>query len=177
MKKRLPLFLAYLVLVTFSVTVASFSRYTVVRSASDTAVAAKVAFDYVPISATLNGTPIPSINGGISIGSVQPGSVLVYSFHIRNFKDADTSEVLMKYLISVSFDPSDKVIPLMYVLTPNGTYPSAGGGWIYLNHGTQTTHSYTLTVIWPQSEDNAQYAGKAQSVRIKVDAEQANGYS
>ncbi len=174
MKKRLPLLLLYLVLVTFSVTVASFSRYTVVRSASDTAVVAKVAFDYVPISATLNDIPIASISGGISVGNVQPGSVLVYSFQIRNYKDSDVSEVLMKYLLSVSFDPSEKVIPLTYTLTPSDTYPSAGGGWVYLEHGIQTTHIYTLTVTWPQGEDSTQYAGQSQSVKIQVDAEQAN---
>ena len=175
MKKRLPIILAYLLVVTFAVTGASFARFRTTGSVSDSATVAKVAFDYVPMSATLNGEPIFTIDGGISVGNVQPGSVLIYTFQVRNYQGANLSQVLLKYSISVSFDPSARVIPLTYSLTPNDTYPSNGSGWYYMTPGSQKTQSFTLTVLWASSDSQETLTGQSQSVRIKVDAQQADG--
>jgi hypothetical protein len=174
MRKRVYAYLIYLILITLLVTAVSFSRYATLVTGSEEAGVAGMVIEYVPVSATLNGDTVSSISNGIMVNNVTPGTVLVYHFNIRNYEGSNLNQVLMKYHITVSFDPDPKEIPLTYDLAPGGTYNSAGGGWTYLGFEEQETHSYTLTVTWEESENDPSYASKTQQVLIEIDSEQVD---
>ena len=174
MKNRLFLYLSYLVLVSFVVTGITFSRYDTVTSGSDEANAAQAVFEYVPISATINGDPIADIQNGISVADVKPGDELIYYFDIKNYDGSNINQVLLKYNIDVSFSPNPTTLPLTYLLTPADSYPSAGGNWIYLGFDSEETHSYMLMVLWAAADDNPSYIGKQQNVQIQINTEQAD---
>jgi hypothetical protein len=163
-----------MLMVTLVVTAVSFSRYSTVVEATDTVSVAKPVMDYTPIGITFNGVPMSGFESGISLSDVQPGDVLVYTFNIKNYKDADINEVLLKYLITVVFDPTPTTLPLSYSLVAGDTYPAAGGNWVYLSFGTQITHTYTLTVTWDSEDDDPAYTGQAQDIEIQIDAQQAD---
>ncbi|MFA5528935.1 MAG: hypothetical protein WC996_10020 [Peptostreptococcales bacterium] len=177
-KKRYYAYLLYLIIVTLIVTGVSFSRYQTIVESSATASVAKPVLAYVPVSATLNGVELTKIQAGIDVSEVLPGDELVYQFKIRNFEGTESNievnQVLLKYIIHVTFDPSVPNLPLTYDIEPTGVYPSAGGNWTYLSFGSQITHSYTLTVSWDESEIDPIYKDKQQSIHIQIDAEQAD---
>ncbi len=174
MKNRLVVYLFYLVLVSFAATGVSFACFETAISGSDEANVAQAVIKYVPLTATLNGAEITGIDNGLSISEVKPGDLLVYTFNVTNFKDANINQVLLKYKIDVYFNPSTKELPLTYTLYPSDTYSSAGGGWTYMNYGAQETHNYTLTVSWDAAEDGGEYIGKEQSIQILIEAEQVD---
>ena len=176
MKNRALIYLSYLVLVSFVVTGVTFSRYETVLCGSDIANTAQAVIEYVPISATLNDVPISNVENGISIGEAKPGDELVYYFDINNYNNSDINQVLLKYKINISFDPSSTTLPLTYYLMPAESYESAGGSWIYLGFGSEETHSYMLIVSWDELSNGEEYLSQQQNIQIELDAEQVDSY-
>lgn len=166
---RLYVYLVYLLVVTFVVTGVSFSRYSKIVSGSDEARVAVTVIEYVPISASYNGSPIEEIGDGLSLTDMAPGDEIVYNFEIRNFNASKQNEVLMKYMISVAFDPNPSLLPLDWTLTPDGSYPSPGAGWTTLGYSDEITHSYTLTIKWDEDETGSEYSDQEQNVRVDID--------
>lgn len=172
MKNRIYMFLTYLVLISLIIAGISMSRYETTMTGSGEAVIGAVIIDYVPRSATLNGEPITASSGGISVSDLGPGSEVIYEFDIKNYKDDHLNRVLLKYKVSVILDPEQQTIPLTYDLTPDGTYQSAGDGWVLLGHSTEETHSYTLTIVWDEEDINPDYLNQQQVLKLKIEAEQ-----
>ena len=172
MKKSLYSILSYLVLISLLITGISMSRYETTMTGSSEAIIGRPVIDYVPVSATLNGEPINASSGGINISDLSAGSEVVYKFNINNFKDEKINEVLLKYKISVSFDSDPEKIPLTYTITPDGSYQSAGNGWVLLACNSEETHSYTLTIVWDEAEIDPAYLNQQQMIRIRIDAQQ-----
>ena len=172
MKNPLYILLTYLLLISLIVLGISMSRYETTMTGSSSAVVGQAILDYVPVSATLNGEPINASSGGINISELTSGSEVIYKFNINNFKDDKMNQVLLKYKITVSFDPDPRTIPLTYTITPDGTYPSAGDGWVLLGFDSEETHSYTLRIVWDEAEINPAYLNQQQKVQLKIDAEQ-----
>ncbi|MDD3693723.1 MAG: hypothetical protein PHX02_07490 [Oscillospiraceae bacterium] len=171
MKKNV--FLAYLLIITVISTAVSFSKFSTSGQFSDNVRVASPILHYVPQYATLNDNLITDLSDGININDALPGDVLVYRFDILNFNGDKINEVLLKYKITVTFTPSTVVLPLDYTLQPADYYESAGGEWIYMDSGKKTTHSYTLTVTWPSSNNNSDYEGQQQNIGIHIESEQS----
>jgi hypothetical protein len=172
MKNRLHIYITYIVLISFLVAGISLSRFETTMTGSGIAVVGRPVIDCVPISAELNGEPVAAESGGIDIGGLNPGDEFVYRFSVSNFKDGVSNEVLLKYKVSISFDPDPLTIPFECTIMPDGSYPSAGGGWTLMGFGQGETHSYTLTVRWDESQTDPVYLNRQQSLRLKIDAEQ-----
>ncbi len=171
--RNLHIYLLYLVVITFVITSVSLSRYTKIVELQDEAKVARVIVKYVPISAALNGTPITNLSEGLSLSDMEPGDELTYVFEIRNYDGELQSQVKMKYLIDVTFDPEPPVLPLTYTLLPAASYPSAGSGWTALSYGPgNIAHSYTLTITWDEDEVDPGYIGQTQTVKIDISSEQ-----
>jgi len=164
-----------MIVVSLVVTAVSFSRYSTTVEGSTQVSVAKPVVEYIPGKLTLNGVPLTTSAGGISLTDVMPGDELVYAFEIRNFTEDDENQVLMQYWINVIYDPADPtVLPLQDTLVAGGTYPSAGGDWVYLGFGEQITHSYTLTVSWDEGEVDPAYMNQEQSIQIQINSQQAD---
>jgi hypothetical protein len=174
MKKMYFAYLMYLIVVTLIVTAVSFSRYATVVEVSASVSVAKPVVRYVPVSGMFNGEPLGEVTEGITIEDVLPGDELVLEFNINNFDEDDQNQVLMKYRVSIAFDPAEPNLPLEYTLQPLGEYPSAGDGWVYMGFDGQITHSYILTVSWDESDDSPAFLGKEQRVQVIVDAQQVD---
>lgn len=175
MKKNYYVYLMYLIVLTLMVTAVSFSRYATVISTGAVALVAKPVVRYVPASASFNGESLNNVTGGISLTDVLPGDELVFEFDITNFDGDDQNQVLMKYRVSVAFDPQEPALPLEYALEPLEEYPPAGGGWVFMGFQEPTIHRYRLTVSWDESYDNPAYMGQEQSIQIIIDAQQVYG--
>ncbi|MDD3168745.1 MAG: hypothetical protein PHC91_04675 [Eubacteriales bacterium] len=174
MVKKYYIYLIYLIVVTLVVTVVSFSRYSTIAEGSSNAVVAVPVIDYVPVSAFFNNEPISIVSGGgIVIHDLQPGDELIYHFKICNFKGTKTNQVLLKYAVSVDFEPDPKLIPLTYAISPAAVYQSQDI-WTYLGYGDPVTHNYTLTVLWSEDLYDAAYLNKEQQIEIRIDTEQAD---
>lgn len=171
MRRMLPFYIVYLIIVTMVVTGVSFSKYGTIVDGADSARVARPVLDYVPMSATFNGTPIGELSGGMTFNEVQPGDTLVYNFEIRNFEGTNLNEVLLKYYIDIAVEPVG-VLPLDTTLTPGGSYPAAGSGWIILGMGSHITHSYALTISWNAGTTGSEYSEKEQSIKITINAQQ-----
>jgi len=175
MAKKYYIYLIYLIVVTLVVTVVSFSKYSTTAEGSSSVVVAVPVIDYVPVSANFNGEPISIVSGGgIVIQDLQPGDTLEYHFKICNFKEEKINQVLLKYAISVAFEPDPKQIPLTYSITPEYAYLSQDS-WTYLGHGDHETHYYTLTAAWGEDLYDTAYLNKEQQIMIRIDSEQADG--
>ena len=174
MKKRHYFYLIYVIVVSLVVTAVSFSRYSTTVEGSTQVSVAKPVLDYTPGSVSLNGVPLVTSGGGISLTDVMPGDELVYTFDIANYDGTHENQVLMQYLITVAFDPYPTVLPLVYDLAADGAYPSAGGSWTYLGFGSQITHGYTLTVSWDEGEVDPDYIGQAQNIQVQINSQQAD---
>lgn len=172
MKNHIYIFLTYLVLISLVIAGISMSRYETTMTGSGESVIGTAVIDCVPRSATLNGEPITTSSGGISVSDLNPGDEVVYVFDIKNFKDDNLNRVLLKYKVSVILDPETLTIPLNYTVTPGGTYQAAGDGWILLGHASEETHSYTLTIVWAEGANNPIYLNQQQMLRLKIEAEQ-----
>jgi hypothetical protein len=110
MKKKYYIYLIYLSVVTLVVTVVSVSRYNSTVEGGGSAVVAVPVIAYIPVSATFNGDPLTDItDGGLDISGFQPGDELVYNFNVSNYDGTRQNQVLLKYDISVSFDPDPQV--------------------------------------------------------------------
>jgi signal peptidase len=172
-KGRVQLYLVYLLVVTFILTGISLSRFSTAISLGGSAKVARAVFEYVPVSALLNGEPIP-IADGLDISDALPGDELVYNFEIRNFDEDGTNQVLLKYRVSVTFDPEPSALPLSYEVTPQGSYPAAGDGWVYMDFGEPLTHAYSLTVNWDENDIDPAHLSQEQPIQIEVVAEQVD---
>ncbi len=172
-KGRVQLYLVYLLVVTFILTGISLSRFSTAISLGGSAKVARAVFEYVPVSALLNGEPIP-IADGLDISDALPGDELVYNFEIRNFDEDGTNQVLLKYRVSVTFDPEPSALPLSYEVTPQGSYPAAGDGWVYMDFGEPLTHAYSLTVNWDENDIDPAHLSQEQTIQIEVVAEQVD---
>jgi hypothetical protein len=173
MKNHLHVILLYLVVVSLVAAGISISRFETTMTGSSEAVIGRPVIDCAPVSAELNGAPVAAGDSGIDISNMTAGDELVYKFNINNFKGEITNEVLLKYRITVSFDPHPLNIPLTYTLTPDDEYQPAGGdGWALLGFDGQETHSYTLTVTWDESKTDPAYLSQQQSLRLIINAEQ-----
>ena len=174
MKKKYYVYLIYLSVVTLVVTVVSFSRYSATVEGGGSVTVAVPVIEYIPVSATFNDEPITDITGGgIVLHDLRPGDELVYRFNISNHDGARRNQVLLKYDISVAFDPDPQVIPLEYTISPAAVYRSQGE-WTYLGFEEQETHSYTLTVLWSGDQYDMSYLDKEQLIEIRIDTEQAD---
>lgn len=166
-KRNIYIYLLYLLLVTTVITGVSLSRYSKLFTGEDTALAARIVVDYVPVSATLNGDPVADINDGISLTDITKGDVLVYNFDVRNHDGVSRTQVAFRYKITISFNPSAKVLPLTYTLSP-----SSGESWTSMGFNSDETDAYTLTVTWPTALDGG--ASQTQEVIVTVDYEQVD---
>jgi len=164
--------LSYLVLISLIVSGISMSRYETTMTGTGESVIGAAIIDYVPRSITLNGEPITASGGGINISDMNPGDELTYEFDIKNYKEENINRVLLKYKVSVIFDPETQTIPLTYELTPDDTYQSAGDGWVLLGHTIEETHGYTLSIVWDEAEVNTDYLNQQQLLKLKIEAEQ-----
>lgn len=173
MKKGLYIFLTYLVVVSLLAAGISMSRFETTMTGNGVAVVGRAVIDYVPVSATLNGQPIDAGSGGINISDLTAGSEMIYEFDINNYKGESINEVLLKYKISVGFDPEPQTIPLTCTLTPGGAYQSAGDdGWVLLGFAEQETHSYMLTIQWDEADTDPDFLNQQQMLKLIIDAEQ-----
>jgi hypothetical protein len=177
MKKRVPIYIIYLALFSFIVTGVSLSRYSKSVADSNNVAAAKTIVEYIPVSTTLNGVPITAKEGGLSVSDMKPGDVLVYHFNVTNFIGEDINQTLMKYCINVIFDPEPALIPVEYILSPDGIYPSAGENWTYISFESEETHGYTLTVTWDEALNDPEYLNQQQDIQIQINAEQVDSIS
>lgn len=174
-KKRYYIYLFFLIIITLAVTAVSLSKYSTTIDGSVQATVAKPVIGYVPQGATLNAEPITPIISGIAVSEAMPGDELVFHFDILNYEGANTNEVLLKYKITVTLNPSPTNLPLDdYTLEPTGSYPSAGEGWTYMSFGEQITHSYILTVTWPSDANDSSYQSKQQSINIEIESQQVD---
>lgn len=164
-RNNIYIYLLYLLLVTTVITGVSLSRYSKLVTGDDTALAAKIVVDYVPVSATLNGDPVADISSGISLTDITEGDVLVYNFAVRNYDGVSRTQVAFRYKITISFDPSAKVLPLEYVLNP-----SSGESWTSMGFSSDESDAYTLTVTWPAASGGG--ASQTQNVIVTIDYEQ-----
>ncbi len=172
--RKYYIYLMYLIVITFVVTTVSFSKYLSTVGGGGSVTVAVPVIEYIPVSATFNGVPISGITGGgIVLNGLEPGDELIYNFNILNHNDTKQNQVLLKYDISVSFDPDPQVIPLTYTLSPAAIY-SSQGEWTYLGYAYQETHSYTLTVLWGGEMYDTAYLNKEQLIEIRIDSEQAD---
>lgn len=171
MRRMLPFYVVYLIIITMVVTGVSFSKYGTIVDETDAARVARPVLDYVPISATFKGTPIGELSGGMTFNDVQPGDELIFHFEIRNYKNENLNEVLLKYKIEISIEPEGE-LPLLSTLTPDDSYAAAGGGWIFLGMGSPVSHLYTLTIVWDSGTTGSEYSEKEQSIKITINAEQ-----
>lgn len=167
MKKRVYIYLVYLVLISFVVTGVSLSRYSSSVAGSESAAAAKAVIDYVPVSMTLNGVLMTAGEDGLSVSDMEPGDRLIYYFNVNNFRGENINQVLMKYSISVVFDPAPLSIPVTYDVSPIGTDH-------YMGFGENETHSYTLTIVWDAAQNDPAYLNQQQDIKIQINAEQVD---
>ncbi len=174
MRNRFYIFMTYLILITLVVLGVSMSRYETTMTGSSSAIVGQAVLDYVPVSATLNGEPISDVSGGINVSELSAGSELIYKFNINNFKDGNLNEVLLKYKISVSFDPDPKTIPLTYTVTPDEAYQAAegGDGWVLMGFESEETHGYTLKIVWDGADIDPAYLNQQQKIQLRINAEQ-----
>ena len=126
----------------------------------------------------------------INVSGLRPGDARNYIFQVTNTEKGITSEVGQDYSIVVETTGN---LPLDFSLAHesgnpdmNGTFVNTGesgklifddgkaviqGG--YLPHSVSVSHTYTLTVSWPQSQDSTEYADEIDLVTLTVSSEQA----
>lgn len=176
MKRMLPFYLVYLIIITMVVTGVFFSKYGTSADGSDAARVARPVLRYVTGAAQYKKaggvwTPVTG-TGDFSFTDVQPGDTLEYKFKVNNFEGVDlVNEVLLKYKIEISVIPVD-ILPLVSTLSSTGTYPEAEDGWVLLGMGDNISHEYTLTIVWSEGATGSQYGNKEQTIRITINAEQ-----
>lgn len=125
-------------------------------------------------------------------GIVPQNQDYLYEFDIMNFKDSDTSEVDMEYDMKVITTTNLPVTYKLYknqsptngtnILTNKNTEQDSDKSWYNVfNLGkistftkeTQTTDKYYLTVNYPEEyKNNQEYAGKIDSIVVKINARQ-----
>lgn len=108
---------------------------------------------------------------------MKPGDTRTVNFKVTNASDRTTSEVTQAYSVSIETTGN---LPLEFSLastsaskgtaaTTNSDLTWAGGE---LPYGSNVTHSYTLTVEWPNAKVDSALAYEIDRVVLKVDAQQ-----
>ncbi len=168
-------YLLYLLLVTSVITSASLAKYT---SHADTSVNGTLAAFVT--DATIN-LQIPLSD------MLYPGSTVDTSFTVTNFQGEQGSEVPLEYGIQVETTGN---LPLRFSLRgeeiiegekAGGTLASpldeklcaSGGKLPSMAVGGHVTHSYVLSVEWPETEADQDYSSEIDRVSVKITTTQA----
>ena len=176
---RIALYLLYLGLTTSLIVSVTYSRYAQEIKGQGVAQVAAVALDLTDD----NGAQLDLTE---KLKGLHPGEQKELVFAVTN-KEGDTvSEVAQEYAITISTTGN---LPLTYTLAPNntdtseGTYVTGstflagtspcwtGGRLPYSQDGV--THTYTLTIHWPESENITWYMNEIDAVSLTVNAKQA----
>lgn len=147
-----------------------YARYTASASGGDSARVAAFVFD------------VNDTNGQfLDVSSVnEPGKRETFQFTVRNNNGTRTSEVTEKYQVIVERRGS---LPLTVTVTEGSTevvkltemQEKAESAERTFQAGQSGTHTYAVTVAWPASQNDLQYAnaGLAEIV-LRVSAEQVD---
>ncbi len=110
---------------------------------------------------------------------MKPGESRTVNFAVTNTVDKTTSEVAQNYSVSIE---TTRNLPLKFELTAitpgvdkGEVATGSGSPWTGgdLPYGSDVTHSYTLTVTWPENASDSALAYEIDRVVLKVDAQQA----
>ena len=171
-KTRIAVYTALLCLLGLTAAPATYARFTARVEGSAVASAAVWASESSEIK--------------IDVSELTPGKTSLYKFKVTNKKDGKVSQVGQEYSITVETTGN---LPLKFVLTPDGassggSLAKTGSGSLTFTDGksvveggflphSETTHSYELTVSWPNDEKNEfVYADEIDLVTVTVDAKQ-----
>jgi len=173
---RLWVYLLYLGLVTSLILSVTLARYVSTAGGTGTATVAAMAG-----SASLTETLEMPLEG------LLPGGTKTLTFQVVNYSGDQISEVALLYDITVR---STGNLPLTFALTA-GTLPEGaaeGESAVRIGEGDildrkltggafplterKRAHSYTLTVTWPEGEDDAGYADEIDLVTITIEGRQ-----
>lgn len=109
-----------------------------------------------------------------SIPNMLPGHIEEKDFYVRNYEDTNTNEILLSYYFQVNID---SVIPLsVYLSDGNGIdiplNENKKSTEIVLPYNTQVNTKYHIKVVWDESNNSFEYAGKNAKVHIDLVATQ-----
>lgn len=164
---RIVSYLLYLSIVCTLIFGVTYARYSTEVTGSASAQTAAVA-----LNSTLD------LSGDLE--GMMPGVTKEIGFTVSNQKDGVTSEVAQEYAITLLTTGN---LPLTfeiaavsqssgqnYALTQEtGNYIWSGG---ILLAGSQTTHTYKLTVTWPENKSDPEYMSEIDAVSLRIDAQQ-----
>lgn len=165
--------LLFAVILTLLIAPTTFSRYITTVKGADTAEVATVALAGNAENASLT----------VSVGGMEPGDTRTFVFQVTNTKDKKISDVAQSYTITIDTTGN---LPLDYLLSAEVKdnegfaaegLPKDGGKTTTagrLPHTASVTHTYTLTVEWPLSENDPKYADEVDAVYLVVDSQQVN---
>ena len=162
-----------LVLITTWMTTGLLARYVTTASGTDDARVAAFVFHVKDkektIQLTLDGLTVP-------------GAEKAYTFEVTNTRNGKTSEVAQEYSIAMTLngslplscelkresDSSTQTIDALTASLPATTTPIIGT----FAAAVESTHTYTLTVTWPDTESDPQYAYGVAVVELTFTSEQ-----
>lgn len=121
-----------------------------------------------------------------------PGDTKTVEFAVTNFDGDNGTDVVMEYKIEVyttgnlplefsllgekEADDSDVVNSVLASsLGPDLT--ASGGRLPITSQGGKKTHTYRLTIHWPEAEDSQAYSGEIDRLVVRVITEQASNKS
>jgi len=150
---------------------------------------------YARYMTTVNGTATATVAAvsdkiaamnKIDVSDMEPGATKIVDFNVVNFSDKQVSEVGQDYTVMVKTSGN---LPFEFTLASAGGASEAGAKnfagnlvkkenvWESTSSGNllasvSTTHSYTLTVFWPEGEGKPDYADEIDTVTLIIDAKQ-----
>ncbi|MBS5065810.1 MAG: hypothetical protein KHZ58_18820 [Hungatella hathewayi] len=173
--RPLWMYLVYVILIGGIFGATTYARYTSQVTGIGTATVARFAVNSDVDNITVN---VPN----------QVGESIETPFVVSNVVNGMISEVKLEYTIQAAFVCD---VPFKYSLvdeTVEGkgtretvTDGAAGSSTSFINigkgtmpMGDSTTHSYRLVITWPETANDANYAGSSNAVTLKVDISQAD---
>lgn len=173
--KRIIKYLAYLAVVSMILTSGTMAKFTADETATGTA----------SIALFASGT---SYETDLAVGgNIFPGSSREISFTVENYnEDGEESDIAIQYDIEVL---TTNNLPLEFNLSGTGasggevdrlvgafskTALTASGGILPVGAEERKTHSYTLTIEWPETETDDRYSDEIDMITIKVTTAQAD---
>lgn len=125
----------------------------------------------------------------VDVSDLTPGKEKKYTFRVTNTKDGKTSQVAQEYSFVVETTGN---LPLVFSVSAGESNPAGSGTMIpkqpslsftdgraeltggSLPHTTPVTHTYTMTVSWPDADGSkkAEYADEIDLVTLTVRADQ-----
>lgn len=164
---RIVSYLLYLTIVCTLIFGVTYARYSTEVTGSASARTAAVALD-------------SSLDLTDKLEGMQPGENKEISFTVSNQKDEVTSEVAQGYTITLlttgNLPLTFEIVAVSsnngqnYGLTQEeGKYIWSGG---ILPAGIKTEHTYKLSVIWPENENDPKYMSEIDAVSLRIDAQQ-----